>query len=149
MPYNSISFTPILSNSLFSNRFNQIDKIFSTLTGEKPLSNIPDYDIIKCNDRKYLFVLTVPGYLENELNISIENNQLKISGTKQKKENQQNKNIQYIHKGIKNNNFDIQFNLQHPIKINQATLETGLLKIKFEYEVPESQKIKRIHIQKI
>lgn len=149
MSYNSISFTPILSNSLFSNRLNQIDKMFSTLTGEKPLSNIPDYNIIQYNDKEYLFVLTVPGYLENELNVSIENNQLKISGAKQNKDKQQNKTTKYIYKGIKNNNFDIQFNLHHPIKINQAILETGLLKIRFEYEIPESQKVKKISIQTI
>lgn len=149
MSYDSISFAPILSNSLFSNRFNQIDKIFSTLTGEKPLSELPDYDIIKYNDKQYALIITVSGYHQDELDVSIQNNQLKISGIKKHQNEKNNAHIKYIHKGIKDNNFSIHFNLNHPIKINKANLDTGLLKIEFEYEIPESEKTKKINIQKI
>ncbi|QCI26168.1 Hsp20 family protein [Buchnera aphidicola] len=148
MSYDTISFTPMLSNNIFSNRFNQIDKIFSTLTGEKPLSELPDYDIIQCDDTKYLLIITVPGYHENELDVLIQNNQLKISGMR-KKNNEKTKTIKYVHQGIKNNNFSMQFNLNHPIKIHQAKLNTGLLEISFEYDIPEAKKIKKINIQKV
>ncbi|WP_343182514.1 Hsp20 family protein [Buchnera aphidicola] len=146
MPYHSISFHPTLTNSLFSNRFNQIDKIFSTLTGEKPLSELPDYNLIKINEQTYQLTLTVPGYKENELDISITKNQLIISG-KCNYENQKIKKIKYIHQGIQKRDFSITFNINQPIKIHQAKLKNGLLKINFEYEHPESKKIKKIHIQ--
>ncbi|QCI27369.1 Hsp20 family protein [Buchnera aphidicola] len=148
MSYNSISFLPTLSNSLFSNRFNQIDKIFSTLTGEKPLSELPDYDFIKFDNTKYQLILVVPGYHEHQLDVSIENNQLTISGNIKNNKENQNQNLKYIHKGINNNSFSISFNLYHPIKINKAILKLGLLKINFEYEIPESKKIKKINIEK-
>lgn len=148
MSYHSISFSPTLTNNLFSDRLNQIDKIFSTLTGAKPLAEIPDYDFIKIDRNKYQLILTVPGFQEKDLDIAIENKKLIISG-KNKEEFQDNqKNIKYIHQGIKNKNFSVNFNLYNPIKINKATLNLGLLKINFEYEIPEYKKIKKINIEK-
>ncbi|CAL4043639.1 Small heat shock protein Ibp [Buchnera aphidicola (Phyllaphis fagi)] len=146
MSYHSISCTPILTGNLFSDRFNQIDKIFSTLTGEKPISDLPDYDFIQINDNEYQLILLVPGYHEKALDISIQNNQLTVSGNNNYNKDK-DKKIKYLHKSIKNHYFTISFNLNNPIKINKAILKLGLLKINFEYEIPEQEKIKKISIQ--
>lgn len=95
MSYRSFSFLPnINQNSVFSNRFNKIDKIFSTLTGEKPLSDIPMYDLFQIDEHKYELTLSIPGYEEKELDISVHNSQLIVQGKKQnEKNNNKTKNI--------------------------------------------------------
>ncbi|MCW5197068.1 Hsp20 family protein [Buchnera aphidicola] len=148
MNNHSISFSPIITDNLFSDRFNQIDKIFSTLTGEKPITDLPGYDFIKFSDTRYQLVILVPGYQEKELDISIQNKQLTISGRKSSIQKEEQTKKVYLHKGIKNNHFTVNFNLNNPIKIISAILELGLLKINFEYEIPNEEQVKKINIQK-
>ncbi|CAL4324867.1 Hsp20 family protein [Buchnera aphidicola] len=147
MSYNAISFSPILTNNLFSERLNQIDKIFSKLTGEQIASNLPDYNFIKNANNQYELILSVPGYQEDKLDISIQNNELTVSTT-ETNNTEINEDKKYLYKGIKDGRFSISFNLHNPIKIKKAVLKLGLLKITFEYEIPEEQKIKKISIEK-
>ena len=136
MSYHSFSFLPKINhNSVFSNRFNQIDKMFSTLTGEKPLSDTPPYNLIQINEKKYTLLLSIPGYQEKELDISVHNNQLIIQSKKeqeQEKNNQNNKTNKYLHKDIIFSNFSLSFNFDHKIQVNQANLSLGLLELNFD-----------------
>ncbi|WP_442890807.1 hypothetical protein [Arsenophonus sp. PmNCSU2021_1] len=45
MVYRSFSLIPMLSDNLLSDRFTQMDKLFSRITGEKPLSEMPTYNL--------------------------------------------------------------------------------------------------------
>ncbi|QCI22399.1 Hsp20 family protein [Buchnera aphidicola] len=145
MPYRSLSFIPNFNDhNIFSNRFNQIDKMFSTLTGEKPISDTPSYNICQINEVEYQLILSIPGYEEKELDISVHNNQLSIQG---KKENKlENNKVKWLHKGIIFNNFSLSFNLDHKIKVKKAELSLGLLKLDFECNIPEEEKPKKISI---
>ncbi|QCI25758.1 Hsp20 family protein [Buchnera aphidicola (Sitobion avenae)] len=148
MSYRSFSFTPNFNNQdIFSNRFNQIDKMFSTLTGEKPISDTPAYNLYQINEAQYQLTLSIPGYKEEELDISVHNNQLSIQGKKQddKKCNNQEYH-KWLHKGIMINNFSLNFNLDHKIKVKKAELSLGLLKLDFECNIPEEEKPKKILI---
>ncbi|WP_343154231.1 Hsp20 family protein [Buchnera aphidicola] len=147
MSYRSFSFLPDVNhNSIFSNRFNQIDKMFSTLTGEKPLSDSPLYNFIQINEKKYTLILSVPGYEEKELDISVHNNQLVIQGKKDKN-NQNNKKIQkYLHKDIIFGNFSLSFNFDYKIQVNKANLFLGLLELNLECQIPDEDKPKKISI---
>ncbi|QCI19088.1 Hsp20 family protein [Buchnera aphidicola] len=147
MSYRSFSFLPnIHHNSVFSNRFNQIDKMFSTLTGEKPLSDTPLYNLIQINEKKYKLTLNVSGYEEKELDISIHNNQLIIQGKKEKHNQENEKKYKYLHKDIIFNNFSLSFNFDHKIQVNKANLFLGLLELNFECKIPDEEKPKKIYI---
>ncbi|AWI49948.1 Hsp20 family protein [Buchnera aphidicola] len=147
MSYRSFSFLPnIDQNSVFSNRFNQIDKIFSTLTGEKPLSDTPAYNLFQIDEHKYELILSIPGYEEKELDISVHNSQLTVQGKKQNQENDDKKIKKYLHKGIIFNDFSLNFNFDHKIQVKKAELFSGLLKINFECRVPDEEKPKKIFI---
>ncbi|QIQ41565.1 MAG: Hsp20 family protein [Buchnera aphidicola (Aphis urticata)] len=147
MSYRSFSFLPnINQNSVFSNRFNQIDKMFSTLTGEKPLSETPLYNLIQIDGKKYTLILSIPGYEEKELDISVHKNQLIIQGKKETK-NQTNEKIEkYLHKDITFGNFSLNFNFDHKIRVNKAHLSLGLLELNFECQIPDEEKPKKIFI---
>ncbi|CAL4325943.1 Small heat shock protein Ibp [Buchnera aphidicola (Protaphis terricola)] len=147
MSYRSFSFLPNVNyNSVFSNRFNQIDKMFSTLTGEKPLSDTPEYNLIQINEKKYELILSIPGYEEKELDISVHNNQLIIQGKKEKINKNNEKINKYLHKDIVFNNFSLSFNFDHKIQVNKADLSLGLLKLNFECKIPDEEKPKKIFI---
>ncbi|XRX42647.1 MAG: Hsp20 family protein [Buchnera aphidicola (Eriosoma harunire)] len=148
MPYRSFTLLPEYNNNTLSDRLNQIDKIFSTITGESSTSYMPAYNFIKINDLLYQLVISIPGYQENELDISVHKNQLSITG----KKNIDNKNIvkqemKFIHQGFKINNFSINFNLNYQIEVKKADLSLGLLHINFEYYIPEEEKPKKIKIK--
>ncbi|QCI20115.1 MAG: Hsp20 family protein [Buchnera aphidicola (Brevicoryne brassicae)] len=148
MSYRSLSFIPNFNgHNVFSNRFNQIDKMFSTLTGEKPISDTPAYNICQINEVEYQLTISIPGYEEKELDISVHNNQLSIQGKKENQvENNKKESIKWLHKGIIFNNFSLSFNLDHKIKVKKAELSLGLLKLNFECNVPEEEKPKKISI---
>ena len=42
-----------LSDSLFADRFNRIDRLFSQLTGSTPLPSTPSYNIRRVGDNRY------------------------------------------------------------------------------------------------
>jgi len=147
MSYRSLSFMPTFNdNSIFSDRFNQIDKMFSTLTGEKPISEAPVYNFYQKNETCYQLELSIPGYDKKELDISVHNSQLSIKGNKKTEEIEKNKQIKWIHKGFKTDNFSINFNLEYKIKVQKAELLLGILKVDFECYIPEDEKPKKISI---
>ncbi|ANZ22755.1 heat-shock protein [Buchnera aphidicola (Diuraphis noxia)] len=149
MSYRSVSFIPNFNDhDIFSNRFNQIDKMFSTLTGEKPISDTPAYNICQINEVEYELILSIPGYEEKELDISVHNNQLSIRGKKEHQETHDKKNEikKWLHKGIIFNNFSVSFNLDHKIQVKKAELYLGLLKLTFSCNIPETEKPKKISI---
>ncbi|CAL4322220.1 Small heat shock protein Ibp [Buchnera aphidicola (Neophyllaphis podocarpi)] len=146
MSYRSFSLIPSFDDNLFSDRFNQIDQMFSRLTGEKPLSESPNYNFIQQSSKNYQLEISVPGFHENEIDISVHNNKLIIK-SKKIKESEESKKIKWIHKGISNKNFSFDFSLNHKIKVESAKLELGLLKINFKYEIPEEEKPKKVFIK--
>lgn len=147
MSYHSFSLVPGLSDDFFSDRFKQIDNMFSRLTGEKPIADIPSYDLIQNNDIDYQLIINVAGYKEDNLDIVLKNGHLTITG---KYEDTINKKefSKWLHQGIKHNNFSLIFKLDNSIKIKKAEIELGLLTIKFQMEMPEADKPKKIKICK-
>ncbi|BBI01457.1 16 kDa heat shock protein A (plasmid) [Buchnera aphidicola (Nipponaphis monzeni)] len=145
MSIESFTLLPSFTDDIFANRFNQIDKVFSTLTGSKPLSDVPPYDIVQLTNTHHQLVVSVPGFDENELEILVQNNQLKINGKKFSNP-QILKNNKFIHQGIRCRNFSLNFNLSRHIKVKNACLVTGLLKIDFEQQSPETDKTEKIFI---
>jgi molecular chaperone IbpA len=117
------------------------------LTGEKPISDLPHYDLIQNSDNHYQLIINVAGYQEENLAVTVQNGQLTITG---KYENSIDKKefTKWLHKGIKKNNFSLSFNLDNRITIKQAEIALGLLTIHFEFDIPEDEKPKKIKICK-
>ncbi|MBK4765435.1 MAG: Hsp20 family protein (plasmid) [Pantoea sp. Brub] len=150
MTYRSFSLMPTLGNSIFSDRFTQMDNLFSRLTGEKPINETPPYNLKKNKD-KYELVVSVPGFLKNELDVSVLNNQLIINGkpnvdNKETNNNDKESVNKWLHQGIQKNEFSISFNLEYRINIKNSSLNNGLLTIQFTYDIPEQEKPKKINI---
>ncbi|HDU5125042.1 Hsp20 family protein, partial [Klebsiella pneumoniae] len=53
----------------------------------------------------------------------------------------------WIYKGIRRANFQLSFSLPEHAQINQAQLDSGILKIAIHQEIPESEKPRKIAIE--
>lgn len=149
MTYRSFSLIPSLSNNIISDRFTQMDNLFSRITGEKPLTDTPNYNLIQKDKDNYELTINVPGYSQDELDISVLNNKLKISGKHEVEQEQlqdEQEGVKWLHKGIKKSSFSLSFNLDHRINIKKAYLDKGLLNLNFTYDIPEEEKPKKIAI---
>ncbi|AVA39781.1 MULTISPECIES: Hsp20 family protein [Proteus] len=140
------SLFPTLSDNLLSNRFDQIDRLFSQLTGSKPIaSSVQTYNLKQIDDNHYELTVSVPGYQENDLSVSLKGSRLLIEGKKEEKSEEDND--KWLHRGISQGQFTLQFDLGKNVKIDKADLSSGLLTIAIEYELPEEEKRQTIAIE--
>lgn len=141
----SFSLFPALSDNLLSNRFDQIDRLFSQLTGNRPLTSEHPYNLKQIDDTHYQLTVSVPGYKEDDLTVSMKGGKLCIQGEQSTELN--NDSEKWIHKGITQNKFSLEFNLGKNAKIESAELSGGLLALDIEYEIPEEEKEQVIAIE--
>ncbi|MFP3028824.1 MAG: Hsp20 family protein [Arsenophonus sp.] len=150
MAYRSFSLIPAFSNHILSDRFAQIDNLFSRLTGENTLADTPAYNLLKKDKEHYEMTVSTPGYTQDELDISLLNNQLTISGNPKIQEQcgtaEEKDGIKWLHHGIKKSEFSLSFRLEHRITIHEAKLDKGLLTLQFTYDLPEQEKPQKITI---
>lgn len=148
MAYRSFSLMPALNNSSLTDRFTQMDNLFSRLTGEKPLSETPPYNLLQKGDEHTLTV-SVPGYGKDELDVSVLNNQLTVRGipsVKQTEDASEEEERKWLHHSIRKAEFSLSFSLEHRIIIQHANLDRGLLTLEFTYDIPEQEKPQKITI---
>jgi molecular chaperone IbpA len=104
----------------------------------------PPYNIIRLSDTETVLEVAIAGFKENEVNVVVENEKLKISG---KKEAADSSN--YLYKGIGTRAFERSFALSKDTKVTRAEYADGVLSIFMHYEVPEEKKPKQIPVQRV
>ena len=135
----SYDLTPLLRSSV---GFDVFDNIFDSVFNlNESSSAYPPYNIIKSKNN-YTITMAVAGFSEEEIDISLEENELLIKGIS----TVNNEKIEFLHKGIAARNFERKFQLAESIKVVNASYENGLLNIFLEREIPEHQKPRKIQI---
>jgi len=135
----SYDLTPLLRSSV---GFDVFDNIFDSVFNlNESSSAYPPYNIIKSKNN-YTITMAVAGFSEEEIDISLEENELLIKGIS----TVNNEKIEFLHKGIAARNFERKFQLAESIKVVNASYENGLLNIFLEREIPEHQKPRKIEI---
>lgn len=104
----------------------------------------PPYDLLKIDEDNYMLKLAVAGFTKNEVNISVENNTLTISGEVVTDDND---NFDYLHKGIAMRKFTRTFALGEYMEVTSAEMDNGLLYVSVRREIPEEKKPKEITIK--
>jgi len=128
----------------FDHLFDRLDRLYT-----KSLQNAsyPPYNIKKVEDNKYVIELAVAGFAKHELELELEENVLTVKGgTTLDTELADGVDQTYLFKGIANRNFTRKFTLADSVKINNASLVNGMLKVWLENVIPESKKPKKIEI---
>jgi molecular chaperone IbpA len=102
----------------------------------------PAYDVAKQDEDHYRVDIAVPGYAENELEITQEAEDLIVTG----KTAATTEGVTYTRRGISAGAFESRFALGENVRVAGAKLANGVLSIDLVREVPEAQKPRRVAI---
>ena len=120
----------------FENVFTQLDRVRSL-----PQTNYPPYNIRKASgEETFLIELAVAGFGEDDLEISVKENNLTIVGDLGEKDKG------FVHQGISQRKFSRNFVLADDVVIQGSDLSNGILTIYAERIVPEEKKARTIEI---
>lgn len=101
----------------------------------------PPYNLEVVSENHYRITLAVAGFKLEDLDITFADNKLTISGNISQRTERN-----FVHKGIAERAFTRSFILADHVNIVGADLETGLLTIDLEQEIPEALKPRKIAI---
>jgi molecular chaperone IbpA len=102
----------------------------------------PPYNIEKTGEDSYLVTMAVAGFAADELDITLHENSLTVTGNGKEEE----KPAEFLHRGIARRAFERRFQLADHIKVAGASLANGLLQVSLVREVPEQLKPRKIQI---
>ena len=137
----TIDLTPLHRFAVgFDHMQRQLDQL-SHMDGAQ--ATYPPYNIEVRGENDYRITMAIAGFAEDDLDITVENAHLIVSGHIAEDEGER----QYLHHGIAARAFERRFQLADHIKISGAKLDNGLLHIELEREIPEELKPRKIAIQ--
>lgn len=137
----NINLHPLFRRSIGFDRLND----FIDYAMQSDVPNYPPYNIEKHGENHYRIVVATAGFDQNELDISLENRLLTISG---KPEAVQTEGTEYLHKGIARRSFKLSLRLDEHIEVQQADYKNGLLVIDLQRIIPEEKLPRQIPIGK-
>ena len=106
-------------------------------------TNYPPYNIVETGEHTYEVQVAVAGFTQGEVEISVKNGELIITG--EKTEGTPEGHV-YRHQGISARKFIRTFSLGDYVEVVSATSKDGILTVKLERIIPESAKPKTIAI---
>jgi molecular chaperone IbpA len=115
----------------------------ATRLDEGPLS-YPPYNIEKTGEDAYRIVMAVAGFGEDDLDVTVKENSLVITG---KKEDAETDKVKHLYHGIATRAFERRFDLAEHIRVTGARIQNGLLHIELIREIPEAMKPRSIAIE--
>ena len=125
-------------NSPFLLGFDQFERTVDRIS-KLSSDSYPPYNIEQISAQILRISIAVAGFTKEDLEISLEGNQLLIHGSR----SEPNNDRIFIHRGIATRQFQRNFILADGIKVEGASMENGLLFIDLTQPVPqeESKKI--------
>lgn len=139
----STDFSPLYRSYIgFDHLAGLIDK--ASRADKQP--SYPPYNIELLAEDKYRITMAIAGFVEEELEIESQQNNLIVTGTKAQLSDKKEKT--FLHQGIAERNFERKFQIGDHVKVLSANLENGLLHIDLEREIPEALKPRKIAIGK-
>jgi len=136
----TIDFSPLFRHSV---GFDRMQRLLDAAVQTDPSTNsYPPYNIIQVGEEGYRISLAVAGFSDNDLDVTVTDNTLVVSG----RLNGEDKETTYLHRGIAGRPFERRFQLADDIKVTGSSLVNGLLNVDLVREVPEEKKPRKIAI---
>lgn len=122
------------------------DRLFEdlgrTFANSRSGENYPPYNISKLDDTHWVIEVAVAGFAENEIDVELKESTLTIRGTRETND----KDVEYIHKGISSRSFERTYTLGAHVEVRGATVKNGILSVALEQVIPEEERAKKIPI---
>ena len=113
----------------FDRLFNELDRQFANTKN----TGYPPYNLVEHSENEWSISIAVAGFREQDLNVSVNRNVLKVEGSIP----EDNSTPNYLHKGIAGRAFTREFTLADHVYIDDVTLDLGILTVYLKREVPE------------
>ena len=136
----AFDFSPLYRTSV---GFDRLASMLSAANRPEQGNAYPPYNIIAKSEDEYQITMAVAGFSEADLEIRTEQNKLTVTGRR----DEQDKETNYLYRGIASRSFERRFNLADHVRVTGAGLENGLLHVSLERELPEAMKPRTIEIE--
>ena len=113
--------------------FEQLERLVER-TVKSGNDGYPPYNIEQTSERSYRITLAVAGFHDDDLSITVEDNQLVIRGRQQ----DDGEGRVFLHRGIAARQFQRSFVLADGVDVGEAAMENGLLHIDLTRAVPDT-----------
>ncbi|WP_118138368.1 Hsp20 family protein [Oceanicella sp. SM1341] len=113
--------------------FEQLDRLVER-TAKSGNEGYPPYNIEQSGEGSYRITLAVAGFREEDLSVTIEDNQLVIRG----RNTDETEGRVFLHRGIATRQFQRAFVLAEGVEVATARLDCGLLHVDLVRHAPES-----------
>ena len=133
-------FSPLFRSTI---GFDRLARLVDTATRvDNAAVSYPPYNIETTGEDAYRLTMAVAGFSQDELDITVHENTLIVTGKAQNS----GENGRYLHRGIARRAFERRFSLADHLKVTGASLDNGLLHVDVVREVPEAMKPRTIQI---
>ena len=131
----------------FDSIFDHFERMFDNEVGltQQLAVNYPPYNIVKTGTYTYNIEVALAGYNKKDISVEYADGVLTIKSIKEEKSDDKKDGV--IHKGIAKRYFSKSFTIADDVKIEDAELKDGLLKIYLMKIVPEGKKPKKITVK--
>jgi molecular chaperone IbpA len=126
----------------------KVQETANYLANTAATSGYPPFNLKKTDENVYVIEMAVAGFGKNDIELTLEENKLKIKGaTTLDTLTADGIDQTFLHKGISDRPFERTFSLADNVVVNNAQYVNGLLKIWLEHIIPEDKKPKKIDIK--
>jgi len=134
--------SPLYRSTVGFDRFgSMLDQL---LSGDTAAPSYPPYNIEKTGEDAYRISIAVAGFGEDDLNVELKDQALTV--TAKKRAAAEDKQPNYLYRGIAERGFERRFQLADHMKVTDAKLENGLLHVDLVREIPEALRPRTIAI---
>ena len=124
-------------NSPFLLGFDQFERTIDRIS-KLSSDTYPPYNIEQISQNSLRITVAVAGFKKDELDVSLEGNQLQIRGNKKEDEGERI----FIHRGIATRQFQRNFVLADGIEVKEASMDDGLLFVDLTQPINNDQSVK-------
>ena len=135
-------FSPLFRYSVGFDRVQQL--LDTALERAKNAPGYPPYNIESVGENAYRITMAVAGFGENDLDVTVKENSLIVSG----RNDRNGEDVTFLHRGIATRAFERRFELADHVKVTGANLVNGMLTVWLEREIPEEHKPRKIEIKR-
>jgi molecular chaperone IbpA len=135
----TVDFAPLFRTAI---GFDRLARLVDTATAGQDAQTYPPYNIEKTGDDTYRLTMAVAGFRPEELDLTVKDNTLFVSG----RVSPDAQKTEILYRGIAGRAFERRFVLADHIVVEGADVQHGLLHVGLKRVVPEALKPRKIVI---
>ena len=125
--------------------FDRLAALLGEMNQNSHQSGYPPYNIARLGENAYRISMAVAGFSEDDIQISVENSELRVAGSIEQKPDENG--VEYLYQGIASRSFERRFRLNDHVRVADAYLQHGMLHVDLVQEIPEEKKPRRIPVR--